>query len=177
MPHYNGLQMGRAWYTSHVGQPSPSFHDVEVGDIGEPLPQTGGAKYHMWHEVASELLNPQAKEREEQRHLPPLFHITEEPDVVVSPAPSGRPPLRENERSLFLPEPNFTLFPHNLVIKPPRWARLAPFAPFAPQPTTAHPGGSKKAQTLRRVRARVSTIGSVGLNANSCPFAEELTKY
>ena len=72
---------------------------------------------------------------------------------------------------------NFHVFPHKIVIKPPRWACFTPFAPLTPQPATAHPGDSKTAKTLGRVRASVSAIGSVGLNANSCPLAEELTKY
>ena len=65
----------------------------------EPLPRIGGAKYHAWHEVRN------ARDREEERDLPPLVQIVPEPDAEIPAAPSGRPPFRKIEGSLFLPEP------------------------------------------------------------------------
>ena len=65
-PQYAALPSaadGWAWFTSNVGQLLPSFHDIEVEDKKEPLPVIGGAKYHTWHAVTSEPLNPQARER------------------------------------------------------------------------------------------------------------------
>ena len=57
------------------------------------LPQTGGSKYHTWHEVAGELLNQTAQQCLEERELPPLVQILPEPDVELPQAPSGRPPF------------------------------------------------------------------------------------
>ena len=71
----------------------------------EPLPQIGGAKCHTWHEVTGELLNPVAQKREEERTLPPFVQVMPQPDVELPTAPSGRPPFRKIEGSLFLPEP------------------------------------------------------------------------
>ena len=106
-PHYAALQRavdGWAWYTSNVGQLLPHFNDIEPEEHEEPLPQIGGAKYHTWHEVTGELLNPAAQQRQEEQELPPLVQIMPEPDVELPHAPSGRPPFRKIEGSLFLPE-------------------------------------------------------------------------
>ena len=106
-PHYAALQRavdGWAWYTSNVGQLLPHFNDIEPEEGEEPLPQIGGAKYHTWHEVTGELLNPAAQQRLEEKELPPLVQIVPEPDLELPHAPSGRPPFRKIEGSLFLPE-------------------------------------------------------------------------
>ena len=106
-PHYAALQRavdGWAWYTSNVGQLLPHFNDIEPEDGEEPLPQLGGAKYHTWHEVTGELLNSTAQQRLEEKELPPLVQIIPEPDLELPQAPSGRPPFRKIEGSLFLPE-------------------------------------------------------------------------
>ena len=106
-PHYAALQRavdGWAWYTSNVGQLLPHFNDIEPEEGEEPLPQIGGAKYHTWHEVTGELLNPAAQQRLEEKELPPLVQIVPEPDLELPQAPSGRPPFRKIEGSLFLPE-------------------------------------------------------------------------
>ena len=106
-PHYAALQRavdGWAWYTSNVGQLLPHFNDIEPEEGEEPLPQLGGAKYHTWHEVTGELLNPTAQQRLEEKELPPLVQILPEPDLELPQAPSGRPPFRKIEGSLFLPE-------------------------------------------------------------------------
>ena len=107
-PHYAALQRavdGWAWYTSNVGQLLPNFNDVEPEKMEEPLPQIGRAKYHTWHEVTGELLNPLAQQREDEETLPPLVQMMPEPDMEIPAAPSGRPPFRKIEGSLFLPEP------------------------------------------------------------------------
>ena len=107
-PHYAALQRavdGWAWYTSNVGQLLPNFNDIEPEEVEEPLPQIGGAKYHTWHEVTGDLLNPVAQQRVEDKALPPLVQVMPEPDVELPHAPSGRPPFRKIEGSLFLPEP------------------------------------------------------------------------
>ena len=106
-PHYAALQRavdGWAWYTSNVGQLLPHFNDIEPEEGDEPLPQIGGAKYHSWHEVTGELLNPTAHQRLEDKELPPLVQIVPEPDMELPQAPSGRPPFRKIQGSLFLPE-------------------------------------------------------------------------
>ena len=63
-----------------------------------------GAKYHTWHEVTGELLNSAAQQSLEEKELPPLVQLIPEPDVELPQAPSGRPPFRKIEGSLFLPE-------------------------------------------------------------------------
>ena len=106
-PHDAALQRavdGWAWYTSNVGQLLPHFNDIEPEEAAEPLPQIGGAKYHTWHEVTGELLNPAAQQRLEEKELPPLVQLMPEPDLELPQAPSGRPPFRKIEGSLFLPE-------------------------------------------------------------------------
>ena len=40
----------------------------------------------------------------EEKELPPLVQIVPEPDLELPQAPSGRPPFRKIEGSLFLPE-------------------------------------------------------------------------
>ena len=76
-----------------MGQLLPHFNDIEPEEDEEPLPQIGGAKYHTWHEVTGELLNPAAQQRQEEQELPPLVQIMPEPDVELPHAPSGRPPF------------------------------------------------------------------------------------
>ena len=88
-PHYAALQRavdGWAWYTSNVGQLLPHFNDIEPEEGEEPLPQIGGAKYHTWHEVTGELLNPTAQQRLEDKELPPLVQILPEPDLELPQA-------------------------------------------------------------------------------------------
>ena len=55
--------------------------------------------------VTGELLNPEAQQRLEEQELPPLIQVMPELDVELPHAPSGRPPFRKIEGSLFLPEP------------------------------------------------------------------------
>ena len=76
---------GWAWYTSNVGQLLPNFNDIEPEEYDEPLPQIGGAKYHTWHEVTGELLNPAAQQSLKERELPPLWNFPKLlPDVLLS---------------------------------------------------------------------------------------------
>ena len=49
-------------------------------------------------------MNSTAQQRLEEKELPPLVQIVPEPDLELPKAPSGRPPFRKIEGSLFLPE-------------------------------------------------------------------------
>ena len=107
-PHYAALQRavdGWAWYTSNVGQLLPHFEDIEPEDEKEPLPAIGGARFYTWDEISCEFLNPLAKEREEEKDLPPLVQIVPEAGIELPPAPSGQPPKRKIEGSIALPQP------------------------------------------------------------------------
>ena len=89
---------GWAWYTSNVGQLLPHFEDIEPDDEKEPIPAIGGARFYTWDEISCEFLNPLAKEREEEKDLPPLVQIVPEAGIDLPPAPSGQPPKAENRR-------------------------------------------------------------------------------
>ena len=77
-PQFTALQQaidGWAWFTSNVGQLLPHFNDREMEPIEEPPPSLGEARYYTWPEVTHELLNPQARERQAEKDLPPLIHF------------------------------------------------------------------------------------------------------
>ena len=78
--------------------------------------------------MTGELLNPLAQKREDEKTLPPLVQVLPEPDIEIPSAPSGRPPFRKIEGSLFLPEPIATDVQRHAVemdarIQPPRPSR------------------------------------------------------
>ena len=81
------------------------FDDIEPEHSKEPLPAIGGARFHTWDEITSELLNPLAQAREEDHTLPPLVQIVPDAEMELPPAPSGQPPKRKIEGSIALPEP------------------------------------------------------------------------
>ena len=88
-----------------MGQLLPHFNDIDVEPIEEPLRSLGEERYCTWPEVTHDLLNPQVRQREEEKELPPLIQMDSKADVELPPAPSGKPPLRKKEGSMRLPEP------------------------------------------------------------------------
>ena len=42
---------GWAWFTSDLGWLLPSYHDIEVEDVEEPLPYLGNAGLYAWHDI------------------------------------------------------------------------------------------------------------------------------
>ena len=51
------------------------------------------------------MLNPLAKERDEEQELPPLVQVVPDEEMDLPPAPSGKRLKRKIEGSIALPEP------------------------------------------------------------------------
>ena len=94
--------MDGAWFTSNLGRLLPSYQDIEVEDVEEPLPYLGNGGFYAWHDIKPAIETPEDMDKTKPEIPFAPDHVLDlDPEI---PPPSSRIKSRKLGGEINLPE-------------------------------------------------------------------------